>query len=183
MQSFRSAAKAGSRGRARGASRSPACGAPGGSAPDRAELEQVRVFRGHLRVLEREIAHAMAEETGCCGVSLAQCHLLLEVESRGRTGITELTGALELDKSTLSRTVEAMCQKGLLSRVIDPQNRRHQFISLTGKGSRTADAINSLCDGSYQRLLRWIPRDKVSLVMESVALVAEAMRRARKEEQ
>jgi DNA-binding MarR family transcriptional regulator len=140
----------------------------------------VRDFRKNLRVLEREFEISMASDTGCCGVSLAQCHLLLEVEGRERTSITELAGILDLDKSTLSRTVDTMCRGGLLDRKTDPLNRRHQIISLTGKGKARAESINGLCDASYTRLFDFIPVDKRSIVVDSIALLAGAMRQRRK---
>ena len=140
----------------------------------------IRDFRKHLRALEREVQLSMASDTGCCGVSLAQCHLLLEVEDRGRTSITALAEILELDKSTLSRTVDGMCRSGLLSRETDPSNRRQQIISLTPAGKAKAETINSLCDGSYARLFDFIPAARRLSVVKSVALVAEAMRHMRK---
>jgi DNA-binding MarR family transcriptional regulator len=141
----------------------------------------VRAFRADLRQLEREVERSLAAETGCCGVTSAQCHLLLEVESRGQTGITVLAGVLELDKSTLSRTVDGMCRGGLLNRVTDPANRRRQLISLTEEGARKAASINRLCDASYGRLLEAIPEERRAMVMESVSLLAKAMRKLRKE--
>ncbi len=146
-----------------------------------AELNiSIRDFRRSLRMLEREVELSLASETGCCGVTSAQCHLLMEVESRGETRITDLAGVLELDKSTLSRTVDGMCKAGLLNRVTDPVNRRRQLISLTAKGKRKADSINRLCDASYGRLLEQIPEDKRTMVIASVSFLARAMRKLRR---
>ncbi len=140
----------------------------------------IREFRANLRVLEREVEMSMTSEAGCCGVTFAQCHLLLEVERRGRTSVTELASLLELDKSTLSRTVEAGVQAGLIDRAPDPQNRRQQVISLTETGRATADRINQLCDSSYTRLFDFIPREKRAQVVEGVSLLAQAMRLKRR---
>jgi DNA-binding MarR family transcriptional regulator len=136
----------------------------------------IRDFRKNLRVLEREVGLSMASETGCCGVTLAQCHLLLEVEQRGSTSVTELASILELDKSTLSRTVDSMARAGLLNRETDPASRRQQIISLSEDGRKKADRINGLCDASYTRLFDFIPVDSRRMVVTSAALLAEAMR-------
>lgn len=143
----------------------------------------IRAFRKTLRSLEREVGFSMASETGCCGVTLAQCHLLLEVEERGQTSVTELAAALELDKSTLSRTVDSACNAGLLTRETDPASRRQQVISLTRAGIQKVDRINELCDGSYTRLFDFIARDKRDLVAEAVTILADAMRQKRKNPQ
>ena len=130
----------------------------------------IRDFRANLRVLEREVELSMTSDAGCCGVTFAQCHLLLEVERRGRTSVTELAAALELDKSTLSRTVDAACR----------QHLRQQVLSLTGAGKETAATINGQCDASYRRLFDFILPEKRMMVVQSVALLSEAMRLKRR---
>jgi DNA-binding MarR family transcriptional regulator len=140
----------------------------------------IRFFRSHIRVLEREIERSLASETGCCGVTLPQCHLLLEVEEKGETGVTELAAALELDKSTLSRAVDGLWREGLVSRETDPTNRRRQVVTLTPDGRKKALSINSRCDDFYARLFKAIPAEKRVMIRECVALLADAMRKTRK---
>jgi len=125
----------------------------------------------------------MASDTGCCGVSLAQCHLLLEVELRGASNVTELADILALDKSTMSRTVDALVNAGSLNREMAPDSRRQQVISLTKEGKARAQSINRACDSTYVRLLDFIPEEKRASVVESVALLAGAMRRLRRDPQ
>jgi DNA-binding MarR family transcriptional regulator len=140
----------------------------------------VRDFRRDLRTLEREVVFSLSADAGCCGVTFAQCHLLMEVEQRETTSITELASALELDKSTLSRTVDVMVKAGLLSRESDPTSRRQQVIGLTATGREKADSINSTCDTTYMRLFDFIPESQRETVIASVAVLAEAMRQMRK---
>lgn len=139
----------------------------------------IRGFRADLRVLEKEVGLSLSSETECCGVTPAQCHLLLEVERRGRTRLTELAPVLVLDKSTLSRTVDGLVRAGLLGRETDPENRKQQILSLTEKGKARTDFINDLCDESYARLFDLIPPEKRGMVAEAASLLAEAMRRRR----
>jgi DNA-binding MarR family transcriptional regulator len=139
----------------------------------------IRGFRRDLRTLEREVVFSLSSDAGCCGVSFAQCHLLLEVEQRGTTSITELSTALQLDKSTLSRTVDSMVRTGLLKRENNPASRRQQVISLTAKGKQKTDLINTACDTSYARLFDFISAAKRRAVIASVSLLAEAMRQMR----
>ncbi|HUI72259.1 MAG TPA: MarR family transcriptional regulator [Spirochaetia bacterium] len=143
------------------------------------DRRSIREFRKDLRVLEREIELTLASQTGCCGVTVAQCHLLLEVELRGQSSVTELAPALELDKSTLSRTVDGLVQAGLLDRTTDPTSRRQQVIRLTGKGKATAASVNEVCDRFYSRLLSSIPARKRQAAMESVTLIGKAMKDVR----
>jgi DNA-binding MarR family transcriptional regulator len=140
---------------------------------------ELRDFRRSLRVLERQIELSLLSQTECCGVSPAQCHLLLDVGERGDGSIGEFALALELDTSTLSRTVESLVRAGLLSRTTDPANRRRHIISLTAAGKEKVALIDRLCDDFYARILVTIPAGDRLTVVQGVSLIARALGKGR----
>lgn len=76
----------------------------------------------------------MKSDVSCCGVTVAQCHALLEVEKNGEISLVDLAYALGLDNSTLSRTIDSIVQERLVERRANPHDRRHISIALTDKG-------------------------------------------------
>jgi DNA-binding MarR family transcriptional regulator len=143
----------------------------------------MKAFRKGLRELEREVDLALSAQTGCCGVTIAQCHLLLAVEEAGEPSVSEIAAVLELDASTLSRTVDGLVKTGLLARREDPANRRRQLVSLTEAGKEKADGINGLCDRYYGGLLGALPEDKVETIAQALPVFAKAMRDWRKNQE
>lgn len=141
---------------------------------------QIRKFRSHLRGLEREIGLQLKSDTGCCGINLAHCHALLEISAEEEMSLTGLAERLELDKSTLSRTVDGMVEAGYVTRSETKGDRRRASIRVTAAGREMAERINALCDGYYSELFRRIPAEKRDAVAEAVALLASAMKEARK---
>ncbi len=138
----------------------------------------IQAFRRDLRVLEREILRQLEGETGCCGVSLPQCHVLLEL-SFGELSLSALADALNLDKSTLSRTVEGMVQEGFVVREATKEDRRVARLALTAKGRAKVATINGTCDRYYAALLDGMPRSDRQQVTRAVRLLADGMRRSR----
>lgn len=136
----------------------------------------IRDFRRTLRTLEREVNLALQAQTGCCGVSSAQCHLLLTLEESGPSSVGDLAAALELDSSTLSRTVDGLVRAGLAERREDPENRRRQIVSLSGAGRDKADSINGLCDRYYRRLLGSLPPAEADVLHKALPILARAFR-------
>ncbi len=55
-----------------------------GKGSDPQTIPSTRSFRANLRTLEREVLRLMGEQVSCCGVSMVQCHCLLEVDGRAR---------------------------------------------------------------------------------------------------
>ncbi len=133
-------------------------------------------FRRDMRTLERESGILLAGETSCCSVTVAQCHLLLEMEALGPSSLQEIADSLSLDKSTLSRTVDSLVREGLVERHPDADNRRKVSLSLTESGRDKCAYINTLCNGQYKEVFARIPKDRRAIVMEGIALLAAAMR-------
>ena len=142
--------------------------------------DAMKEFRNTLRVLEREIERAIAGQSECCGVSFAQCHTLLELEESDNISVRDLAERLELDTSTLSRTLDKMFKDGLIERQENPGDRRFLIITLTEQARKILKSINGTCNAYYGRMFDTIPVEKHAIIMESIGILASAMKILRK---
>ena len=135
-------------------------------------------FRRQLRALEREVIRELEAQTGCCNVTLAQCHALLELadSTLSLTGLAEILG---LDRSTLSRTVDSLVKAGLVERSDNPSDRRSLRLALTTAGTAEAAYIDDTCNRYYAELLADMSEEDRLHVLRGVALMAERMRGCR----
>jgi len=101
----------------------------------------VNQFRETLRVFDRELY--LQNNASCCnGISLAQCHTLLEIDKNSEISVSDLAKKLSLDKSTVSRTVDGLVNINMVNRVIPKENRRKALINLTGPGKQVCSTIH-----------------------------------------
>lgn len=119
------------------------------------------------------------EDRDCCsGLTIAQCHPMLEIAEMARTNLRDLASKMNLDKSTLSRTVEGLVRRGLVKRESDRQDRRYVFLSLTTKGQKICDDINAQNDRFYDLILQRLPKQHqgngIQFFEELVRAMAEA---------
>jgi DNA-binding MarR family transcriptional regulator len=135
-------------------------------------------FRRQLRVLEREVVRQLEADTGCCGVTLAQCHTLLELAA-SELSLTGLATALDLDSSTLSRTVDGLVRAGLVGRAEDASDRRSLRLTLTPAGRAKVEYIDGMCNRYYGDLLAGLGEQDRRCVLRAVGLLAERMRTLR----
>jgi DNA-binding MarR family transcriptional regulator len=140
---------------------------------------KIRTFRKILRRLERELYDRLKENTACSGVSLAQCHAVLELEEKGETTIGKLAESLGLDKSTLSRTIDGLFNVGLVNRFPHQNDRRYMSIAMTEQGQAACGKINRSSDEYFTRVFQTIPEEKHDLIIECFGIVAEAMKKER----
>jgi DNA-binding MarR family transcriptional regulator len=139
------------------------------------ELDLIRSFRGKLRRLEREIGWQLKSDTECCGVTLAQCHIIVEIGNRGEASVVDLSDALGLDTSTLSRHINGMVNVGLVDRVLNLKDRRYVTITLTAQGQKVYRSIEDICNAKYAKIFDLIPSEKHLQVLEGFNLLVDAI--------
>ena len=139
------------------------------------DIDALRTFRSKLRVLEREIGRCLEEQTDCCGVTVAQCHVLLELDGLRSVNLRALADRLELDKSTLSRAIDSLVELGLVARKEDPKNRRQQSLSLNKAGERRVANIHRRCDAYYRQMLARVPSVDLPAIVRGIEALADAM--------
>jgi len=107
--------------------------------------EFIIFFQETLRAFDREIS--LQDNASCCnGISLAQCHTLLEVEKNREISVSDLAKKLSLDKSTVSRTVDGLVNINMVDRAIPKENRRLAMVQLTASGKELCASINCTND-------------------------------------
>lgn len=143
------------------------------------EKKTIRTFRKLLRRFERLISHHL-KENGCCeGVTLPQCHTLLEIEDLGETTIGRLAKRLGLDKSTVSRTVDDLVNIGLVERVRHPLDRRSTLLKLMNTGREVCKQINTVNDRYFAEVFEKIPTQNHSQLNNCIQVLVDAMRKNR----
>jgi DNA-binding MarR family transcriptional regulator len=124
--------------------------------------KKVREFRAIFRRFER-IHRTLMEDRDCCsGLTITQCHPLLEIEEMGQSNLKDLASKMNLDKSTLSRTIDGLVRRGLVKREADSDDRRYVFLTLTAEGQKICDDINERNDRFYEGILRKISKSTSS---------------------
>ena len=140
------------------------------------EGKTIEQFRAKLREIERAVWLQTKNEALCCGVTMAQCHAIMEIGEAGELNLKDLSARLGLDNSTLSRTVESLVQDGLADRTPSKEDRRATVIRLNEKGRAARDRINATWNQICRDMFRNIPREKHAQMIESVSSVAELLK-------
>lgn len=137
-------------------------------------------LRQLLSALTRQTQVLEKAEVGCCGITLSQCHLLLEISRwpEGRS-LSDVASALELDLSTVSRVVDGLVRQELLRRETDHLDRRRTVLSVTEAGRTLATRINRGMDLYLRAVLAEIPPEKQPAVLEGLELLVSAIARVK----
>jgi DNA-binding MarR family transcriptional regulator len=133
------------------------------------------ILREQMRQLVRKLGLLQKGETSCYGVSLSQCHAIVEIGRKEEVALHELAEILGLDKSTMSRTVQHLVHKEYVLRSTDPSNRRSVKIKLSESGWKVFQDIENGMKVYYSNIFSNLPIEKKSQVLESMDLLLRAM--------
>ena len=139
------------------------------------ETRTIEQFRAKLREIERSVWMQTKSEALCCGVTMAQCHAILEIGAAGELNLKGLASRLGLDNSTLSRTVESLVKDGLVERTPSKEDRRATVIRLNENGRAARERINSTWNRICRDMFRRVSRNKHKQLIESVSILAELL--------
>lgn len=134
-------------------------------------------LRELIRLLVRNLGILEKDGASCCGITISQCHALVEVGRTEEVSLNDLSELLGLDKSTMSRTINNLVDSGLVQRELHPEDRRYITIKLTKEGEKTYNNIEDSMDKYYKNIFEAIPEEKREQVLESLSLLTEAVKK------
>jgi DNA-binding MarR family transcriptional regulator len=113
-----------------------------------------------------------------CGqpVGVAEAHTLLVLTHMQPLTQQELCGQLRLEKSTVSRLVAQLEQRGWLERSPDPTDGRVRRLRLTLAGGQAADDLAVARHATFARVFDAIPVEQREPVLAALGVLVEAMR-------
>ncbi len=132
-------------------------------------------LREMIRIMERKLGILEESTIACCGVTMAQCHALVEIGRAKSISLNELAELLNLENSTMSRTVSNLVTNKLAKRDIDPIDRRYVTISLTERGYKIYEGIEEGMNLYFRKVFLAIPDNKRQQVLESMQILLDAI--------
>lgn len=129
-----------------------------------------------LREVARMYTRAQRVVANCCRTTNTQCHLLTELGRSGPLALSELGARVSLEKSWVSRAVEAMAARGLVTKEPNPSDARSWLVTLTAEGESKVTELNATLDTHAGQLLGSLsPRERAA-VENSLLLLLKALR-------
>lgn len=129
-----------------------------------------------LREVARLYTRAQRVVADCCSTTNTQCHLLGELGRAGPLPLSELGARVFLEKSWVSRAVDAMVERGLVTKEPNPADARSWLVTLTAEGERTVKELDRTLDEHADHLLGSLSARERADVERSLLLLMKALR-------
>ncbi|MEU7638388.1 MarR family winged helix-turn-helix transcriptional regulator [Streptomyces sp. NPDC039016] len=128
-----------------------------------------------LHLLRRALQSYSAKWQEAVGdVTPPQYAVLLTVHERPGIDQSRLGDLTGIDLATLAPLVHRLELRGLLSREVDPANRRRKLLTLTGDGNATLDRIRPLGEAVDASIVGGLPETHRAVLLESLRWISGA---------
>ena len=100
------------------------------------------------------------------GVPAAQAAALFVLKDGGAATMTGLSRAIHADNAAVTRMVDRLEQSGLVTRTVDPGDRRAFLVALTGSGRRAAGRAARVIRGFNQEIRNGLAPERWDVLVE-----------------
>lgn len=125
-----------------------------------------------LRFVSNHVSHAFARKLKASGVTVAEWVVMREMFDDDETSPGVLAERIGMTRGGVSKLVDRLVGKGLITRTGRDDDRRFQSIALTGTGRRLIPRLASLADQNDEEFFAALSaRERASLLAVMKKLV------------
>lgn len=90
---------------------------------------------------------------------------------KGIDTVSALAEANRTSRSSVSKAVDALVNKGLVSRLVDEKDRRHVHLTLTDEGSRLLEAVFDQAEAWLRGKFQSLPPDELAALLTAMDIL------------
>jgi DNA-binding MarR family transcriptional regulator len=139
------------------------------------ELALIDDIRAASRQMVRELGF-MEQTVAATDYPPSAVHAIVEIGARGPMTSGQLADILHLEKSSVSRMIRKLIERGELKEQADPEDARIKPLSLTPKGRGTLAAITDFGRRQVSSALERLTETERSTVRDGLAIYARALK-------
>lgn len=126
-----------------------------------------------LRLVSNHVSHGFARKLAGSGATVAEWVILGEIFDAGETSPSRLAASTGLTRGAVSKLVDRLVHKGLVSRAEADRDRRFQDVGLTAAGRTVVPRLAALADRNDEEFFcRLSAKEREALVATLKKLVS-----------
>jgi DNA-binding MarR family transcriptional regulator len=139
--------------------------------------DEIENMRNYSRIFVRELGFFRKGITRM-DLSLAQGHILVEINRRNNLTQQELAETLRIDQSSASRNLKLLIDRKFISLVRDEKDARRRFLRLTEAGKSALRRYNTNARSDVERAFSFLEKQEIRTCIEGMRMYSEAWKKA-----
>ncbi|WCL50525.1 MarR family winged helix-turn-helix transcriptional regulator [Leptospira sp. GIMC2001] len=127
-----------------------------------------------LRVVSNAVSHSFAKALSSSDVTVAEWVVLREMYSENKiTSSSKIADITGLTRGAVSKLIDRLFNKELISRVESPTDRRYQDIKLTTKGLKLVPRLAKIADDNDYKFFSILTEIEKLTLMKTLVKISE----------
>jgi DNA-binding MarR family transcriptional regulator len=101
-----------------------------------------------LRFVSNHVSHAFAGKLAACGVTVAEWAVMRQMFESAATAPSDVAARMGMTRGAITKLVDRLAEKGLLTRAPGRGDRRYQVLRLTAEGRGLVPKLAALADSN-----------------------------------
>lgn len=128
----------------------------------------------HLRIVSNAVSHSFARRLAACEVTVAEWVILREMYAGdGKTSPSAVADKTGLTRGAVSKLMDRLLDKGLVTRTESSGDRRYQEIGLTAEAITLIPKLAAIADENDASFFSVLPRSERRKLMATLLKLAE----------
>lgn len=127
-----------------------------------------------LRIVSNEVSHSFAKKLASLGVTVAEWVILREMYSQDKNTspsiVAEITG---LSRGAVSKLIDRLLTKDLVTRAESSSDRRYQVIQLTSKAIKLIPKLSKIADENDASFFSPLSQNERDHLLKTLIKLAE----------
>lgn len=138
-------------------------------------MESLRIYG---RQLVRELG-VLEHKSRPLGISLEQCHILVEIEVNEGLIASDLVRILHIEKTLISKLLAQLANQGLITSIVDKSDKRKKTLRLTVKGKTKVKSIHQSANSRISDALSHLKKSEQQKILNGLKLYVDALVKVR----
>lgn len=130
------------------------------------------MFMRDLSVIERRMRLHAERALADLSVGFPEQVVLMQLGARGTCRQEDLAAHFFIDKGSIAKTVGKLEAKGLVSRVLNPADKREKLVELTAQGSEVLAAMGSSYVELEKRMFAGLSQQELETTFAALERIA-----------
>lgn len=127
-----------------------------------------------MRFVSNHVSHAFARKLEQSGVTVAEWVVMREMFGESQTSPSIVAGRIGMTRGAITKIVDRLLHKGLVTRRESSGDRRYQEIALTAAGRRLIPALAALADQNDEEFFHPLSRKERETILSILKKLVQA---------
>ncbi len=127
-----------------------------------------------MRLVSNHISHAFAGKLEGCGVTVAEWVVMRELADESQTSPSVVAGRIGMTRGAITKIVDRLLHKSLVTRRESSVDRRFQEIALSAAGKRLVPVLAALADQNDEEFFHPLTRKEREIILSLLKKLVQA---------